>query len=71
MDAFGLMTAKQAAAALGVTPHTVGEWARNGRLAFVRTSPAGHRRFFRSEVEQLRLRTKTISSSLDRGGRRL
>ncbi|TDB71976.1 helix-turn-helix domain-containing protein [Actinomadura sp. KC216] len=42
----------EVARAFGVSSDTVLNWARDGRLAFVRT-PGGHRRYSRQQVEQL------------------
>jgi excisionase family DNA binding protein len=48
----GFLTTSQAAERLHVHPKTVGRWARQGRLACLRTL-GGHRRFDPDTVEQL------------------
>jgi excisionase family DNA binding protein len=45
-----LLTPKEAAEILLVHPRTVSVWAKNGRLAAIKTI-GGHRRFRRSDVE--------------------
>ncbi|MEV7974077.1 BldC family transcriptional regulator [Cellulomonas sp. NPDC089187] len=47
-----LMTPAEVAAVFGVQAKTVAAWARAGRLDAVRTL-GGHRRYRRSDVEQL------------------
>ena len=47
-----LLAISEAARMLGVTVETVRRWEREGRIKAVRT-PAGHRRFRRSDVEAL------------------
>lgn len=46
-----LLTPRQAAALIGITADTIGDWAREGKLPAQRTSATGHRRFRRSDVE--------------------
>lgn len=48
----GFLTATQTAELFGVTPRTVVRWAKDGRLASVRTL-GGHRRFRRADVAEL------------------
>jgi excisionase family DNA binding protein len=48
-----LLTPGQAAALIGITPDTLGDWARKGVLPFQRVRPGGHRRFRRSDVDAL------------------
>lgn len=48
----GLIPIGEVAKLLGVTVGTVRRWDKQGRLPAVRT-PAGHRRYVRSEVEAL------------------
>lgn len=45
-----LLTPAQAAALIGISPDTLGQWARDGVLPSQRTRPGGHRRFRRSDV---------------------
>lgn len=47
-----LLTPAQVGKLLSVSPITVRFWAKEGRLKFI-TTPGGHRRFKRSEVEKL------------------
>ncbi len=47
-----LVTSGEAATLLGVADKTVRRWANSGHLPVVRT-PGGHRRFRRSDVENL------------------
>jgi len=47
-----LLTPAQVGKLLSVSPITVRFWAKEGRLKFI-TTPGGHRRFERSEVERL------------------
>jgi len=47
-----LLTPAQAAELLNVSPITIRYWAKEGRLNFV-TTPGGHRRFERAEIEKL------------------
>jgi len=43
------LKAGEVAALFAVDPRTVGRWAREGKLPFIRTL-GGHRRFLKSEV---------------------
>lgn len=52
MDDDDLMTPPEVAALFRVDPRTVVYWARNGRLAFVRT-PGGHLRFRVGDVQEV------------------
>ena len=47
-----LLTPGQVGKLLGVSPITVRFWAKEGRLKFI-TTPGGHRRFERAEIEKL------------------
>ncbi|MBL4821992.1 MAG: response regulator [Colwellia sp.] len=47
-----LLTPAQVAQLLSVSPITVRFWAKEGRLKFI-TTPGGHRRFERTEIEKL------------------
>ena len=49
-----LITTPEAARLLGVGPTTIKRWVEQGRLSCV-TTPGGHRRFSRADVEHLRL----------------
>lgn len=53
-----LLTPGQVAAIFAVDPKTVTRWAREGRLKF-QTTPGGHRRYWRSEIERLKEGTTT------------
>lgn len=46
-----VLTSGQVAALLGVSAKTVGLWAREGKLRYIRTL-GGHRRYRRSDVER-------------------
>lgn len=48
----GLMTPAEVASLFGVDPKTVARWARAGKISSTRTL-GGHRRYLRSEIEQL------------------
>lgn len=52
IGADNLLTPSQVAALFNVSPRTVAEWGRTGRLASVRT-PGGHRRYRESGVRAL------------------
>jgi len=47
-----LLTPAQVGLLLGISPITVRFWAKKGRLKFI-TTPGGHRRFKRSQIEAL------------------
>jgi excisionase family DNA binding protein len=47
-----LLRPREVAHMFGVRPTTVARWAREGRLAAVRT-PGGHRRYLRGEVQKM------------------
>ena len=47
-----LLTPAEVALIFRVDPKTVTRWARAGRLSYKRT-PGGHRRYLRSEVENM------------------
>ncbi len=47
-----LLTPSQVGKLLGISPITVRFWAKEGRLKFI-TTPGGHRRFERAEIEKL------------------
>lgn len=47
-----LLTATEAAAAWGVSVHTVRRWAKEGKVATI-SLPSGRRRYRRSDVEAL------------------
>lgn len=47
-----LLTPRQVAARFSVDPKTVTRWAKNGKLAVVKT-PGGHRRYRESVIEAL------------------
>jgi excisionase family DNA binding protein len=53
-----LLTPGQVAAIFAVDPKTVTRWAREGRVAFL-TTPGGHRRYRRSEIDRLKEGTTT------------
>lgn len=53
MTVYELLTPGQAAARLGVSPKTLGRWAKAGTLTMART-PGGHRRYPSDAVEALR-----------------
>jgi excisionase family DNA binding protein len=55
-----LLSPAEAAALFRVTAKTVTTWAREGRIHALRT-PGGHRRFYRSELEQLRTERETVA----------
>ena len=55
-----LMTSGEVARLFNVSSKTVTRWAREGRLPFVRTL-GGHRRFYRSTLEQLFEALRTTS----------
>jgi excisionase family DNA binding protein len=48
----GLLTPGEVAAAFRVDIYTVNRWAKQGKLASIRT-PGGHRRYMESEVKAL------------------
>lgn len=52
MGADALLTPAEVAELLNVTPTTVSNWARAGRLTYIRL-PGGHRRFRREDVQAL------------------
>jgi excisionase family DNA binding protein len=52
-DAEILLTPREVAELFGVDPKTVTRWAKAGKLTSIRTL-GGHRRFRKSEVEDLR-----------------
>jgi excisionase family DNA binding protein len=52
-DAEVLLTPREVAELFGVDPKTVTRWAKAGKLTSIRTL-GGHRRFRKSEVEDLR-----------------
>ena len=52
-DAEVLLTPREVADLFGVDPKTVTRWAKAGKLTSIRTL-GGHRRYRKSEVEQLR-----------------
>jgi excisionase family DNA binding protein len=52
-DAEILLTPREVAAMFGVDPKTVTRWAKAGKLTSIRTL-GGHRRFRKSEVDELR-----------------
>ena len=52
-DAEVLLTPREVAELFGVEPKTVTRWAKAGKLTSIRTL-GGHRRFRKSEVEDLR-----------------
>jgi len=59
------LTPQQVAAMLMVSPVTVRQWARSGKLA-ADTTPGGHRRFLRREVERFaRSHGLTLRPGLD------
>lgn len=45
-----ILTATQAAAIAGVDPHTIGTWARTGKLRAFRRPGGMHRRYYESDV---------------------
>tara|TARA_Y100000034_G_scaffold70139_1_gene84624 strand:- start:324 stop:515 length:192 start_codon:yes stop_codon:yes gene_type:complete len=47
-----LLTTSQVAKIARVTPRTIRNWARSGKLKFSR-SPGGHRRFRREDVREV------------------
>ncbi len=51
-DADDRLTIGEAAAYLGVAPHTLRAWTRAGRVAAVRTA-GGHRRYRRADLDEL------------------
>jgi excisionase family DNA binding protein len=55
------LTPSEVARLFRVDPKTVTRWAKAGRLTSTQTI-GGHRRYFRTEVEQLLMRTLTIRS---------
>ena len=52
-DAEVLLTPREVAELFGVDPKTVTRWSKAGKLTSIRTL-GGHRRFRKSEVEDLR-----------------
>ena len=52
-DAEILLTPREVAVLFGVDPKTVTRWAKAGKLTSIRTL-GGHRRFRKSEVDDLR-----------------
>lgn len=48
------MTTPEAACLLGVGPTTLKRWGPRGRLPCI-TTPGGHRRYERAEIERFRL----------------
>ena len=52
-DAEILLTPREVADLFGVDPNTVTRWAKAGKLTSIRTL-GGHRRFRKSEVDDLR-----------------
>ena len=52
-DAEILLTPREVAELFGVDPKTVTRWAKAGKLTSIRTL-GGHRRFLKSEVDDLR-----------------
>ena len=52
-DAEVLLTPREVAELFGVDPKTVTRWAKAGKLTSIRTL-GGHRRFRKSEVDDLR-----------------
>jgi excisionase family DNA binding protein len=52
-----MLTPAEVATAFGVDPKTVARWAQEGKLHTIRTpslpGAPGHRRFFRSQIDEL------------------
>jgi excisionase family DNA binding protein len=47
-----MLTPSEVAKTFGVSPQTVGRWARAGKVDFVRT-PGGHRRYREADIRAL------------------
>ena len=61
MAADPLLTASDVAEALGVTDETVRQWAKSGKLRYVRL-PSGQRRFQRSDVEAILVPVEPVAT---------